>query len=301
MSERGTTFITGASGFVGGRVAQAFKSASRNILVSANRKGWPEPKSEFESITVSAQSVAGLARIFETAQCSSVLHFATHFSSSLDAQSTNQIVESNLKFGILVAEAAYLAGVQTFLNVATSWEFFRTSNPDHVAVFSQYASTKRAFRAYLDERFGDTGFIKHLVLEETIGDTDTRQKLVPMLIRSSWSGELVHLREPHAKLNLAAVDGLAHYLLQASPDFLELKRIQGASSFFKVSPMNIIETLEGLGVRPNFELTSPSDVYAATPRLHSIQIPSLALPVISSLPETLRSLAAYLSSEQHHK
>lgn len=275
--------LTGSTGFLGAEVCRVFEANGLKVLKTQGRAG---SGSGENCIDVASTDVAGLAGILKAENCLATLHFATDFSSEEDPKIAEQVCATNLSFAIKVAEASALAGVPHFLNVASTWEWLRIANSKRTPPFPPYSASKQAFRTYLDHRFGPVGYVKNLVIEESLGEGDARPKLVPSLISAGLRGEIFLVKDPDVSMNFADSTALASFLLQNLPDLGRLPYLFGYADYIDVKFEDLVREFRNLGLalQTRNSTNEVNQSYA-----HSrVTLQSLGIPVLSSARRSLK-------------
>lgn len=288
--------ISGSSGYLGGVAAKICERLDFGVLATSRRPGH-NPNVSFE-IDICANDIEIVARQIARHKCRAVLHFATEFSRSTSGTNVEGLVSANLQFSIKLAEAAKMAGVPHFINVASTWEMTRRAIRGADELLTPYASSKRAFRAYLDERFGDNGYVKNVFLEESIGPSDHRDKIVPNLIRSSLFGVPMEVRDPDLGLNFALAESLASFMV----DEASLTRMPYEFGFISYKNVTIAEVA---AIIKSIDQPEPSlkIVEGRSKRSSRVSLPELDLPIIwdsgpPPLTIVIRQLVDSLSKER---
>lgn len=290
-----TLLISGSSGYLGGVAARACKNQGFEVLATSGRGG-NTPNASI-NIDIHANGVTSLAKQIEGHRCRAVLHFATEFSRSTSGNSAESIVSANLQFAIKLAEAAKMAGVPHFINISSTWEKTRSVLRGVEVLLTPYASSKRAFRAYLDERFGDSGYVKNLFLEETIGPTDHRDKVVPNLIRSALAAEPYVVREPNLGLNFALAESLASYLIEDG-NWITMAYESGYVSYPKVTVGMVAELIRSMGqLDPILQISEAEEKGLPRVSLFELEMPIIRDFQAPPLPTVLRRMVDNLAKD----
>lgn len=288
--------ISGSSGYLGGVTAKTCERLGFGILATSRRPGLNRNVS-FE-IDIRANDIEAVARQIAGHKCRAVLHFATKFSRSTSGANIEDLVSANLEFSIKLAEAARMAGVPRFINVASTWEMTRKVIRGADELLTPYASSKRAFRAYLDERFGDNGYVKNVFLEESIGPYDHRDKIVPNLIRSSLSGAPMEVRDPNLGLNFALAESLANFMVDED-NHASMPYEFGYISYTDVTIAGVAAIIKSIHQsEPSLQIAE-----GRSNRSARVSLPELGLPIIwdpgpPPLEDVLRNLVESLSRER---
>ena len=277
--------LTGSTGFLGAEVCRIFEGSGLKILKTQGRanSGFGE-----NYLDIASMGIPEIAGRLKTENCLATFHFATDFSQETDPTIAEQVCAANLVFAIKVAEASALAGVANFLNIASTWEWLRTANSETSTPFPPYSASKQAFRTYLDHRFGPNGFVKNLVIEESLGEGDSRPKLIPSLIRAGLQGEVFSVRDPDARMNFADSSGLALFLLENLQELGNLPYVIGYADFTDLGIKDIVREIYDLGI--SVQTRSPSKSKILRPARVTLQ--SLGIPIYSNATRSLRDALA---------
>ena len=209
--------VTGGTGFIGQHlvrklVAGGFKTTA---LV--------RPSSDISSllglgrdvqIVELNQSFESIKRCFNENSFDAVFHLATHFAAEHDPAQIDELVNSNITFGMKVAEAAASNKVENFINVGTNWQYYHSAS---YRPLNLYASLKQAFEDILLYYSDAKGLkVANVILFDTYGDNDNRQKLIPLLLANKLGDKPIKLSPGEQLMDLTHVDKVVSTLLLAN-------------------------------------------------------------------------------------
>ena len=282
--------LTGSTGFLGAEVCKVFESNGLRVLKTAGRSNGSIGRNYLD---VASMSLPDIAARLESENCFATLHFATNFNPETAPKIAEQVCEANFTFAMKVAEASALAGVSNFVNIASTWEWLRTSNGESNAFFPPYSASKQAFRTYLDHRFGQNGFVKNLVIEESLGEGDSRPKLIPSLISAGLRGEVFLVRDPDVKMNFADSSALAIFLLQNLQELGNLPYVFGYADFTEIKINDLVQVIHDVGL--SVETRTYSESHSTS--ISRVSLQSIGIPIYSSATRTLRDAFAGILRE----
>jgi nucleoside-diphosphate-sugar epimerase len=147
-----------------------------------------------------------LENAFERAQPSHLFHLATHFEAVHNPQSILPMIDANVYFGCRLAEACRIVPDCAFVNVESFWQH-TSSNSE---LLSLYALTKSLFSRIGNFYRINRGLdFRSLVVPDTFGLGDTRQKLLSRVIAAGVRNESLALSEGLQLIDLVHVDDVS--------------------------------------------------------------------------------------------
>jgi len=198
--------ITGATGFVGRHLTR--RLAAHGWRVDAIVRPSSDTRCLDGVAELGVHACDGGADGVRAALAASapdvVFHLATHYVAEHSADDIDVLVESNLRFGAHVLQAASANGVRAFVNAGTSWQNF---NDAAYRPVNFYAATKQAFEdliAYYADACGLR--VATLRLFDTYGPDDPRRKLFWALRNAVETGIAMDMSPGEQVLDLLYVD-----------------------------------------------------------------------------------------------
>jgi len=233
-SARRRFLVTGATGFIGSRLARELVSegADTHVLV--------RPSSSLEEIEcvrgrltvhVHDGTAEGLNDILIKAAPEVVFHLATLFVAQHENCQVGPLVDSNVRFSALLFEAMRQAGVRAIVNTGTSWEHFENRDYDPVSL---YAATKYAAQNLLEYYVRAEGFRAiSLKLYDIYGPRDPRRKLIALLTEIAESGATLAMSPGEQLIDMVHVDDVLRAFTVARD--LVLQSAQATHRVYSVS------------------------------------------------------------------
>ena len=160
-----------------------------------------------------------------------VIHLASLFLSRHASEDIEDLVNSNLTFGLHILEAMNNNEINAFVNTSTTWEHY--NNEDYNPV-NLYAATKKSFESLLlyYTKCEDLNAIT-LKLYDSYGKGDTRKKLIPYLLTSIKKNELnLDMSEGNQEICLVHVEDIAKAYYIAFEKIIAMKKRGVYRSFF---------------------------------------------------------------------
>jgi nucleoside-diphosphate-sugar epimerase len=216
--------VTGATGFVGGHLANYLASQGHKVFALGRKASLETCESLDESVekvgleeSMQSQELLDIVRSLEIEV---VYHAATLFLKAHNIGDVGPLVESNLKFGINLAEAASMAGVKTFVNFSSIWQLKqRGANESQKTL---YAATKQAFLEVLKfYAFSSGPRVLNIYLNDTFGANDNRSKLVPAIRKAIVDSQSFRAINPGARINLSLVDDVVETVAELARNTVE--------------------------------------------------------------------------------
>ncbi len=213
--------ITGATGFIGNHLARILISKGVKVFTLV-RTG-----SDLKRIPTGAipseydGDISSLISIVSNIKPDVVIHLASCFIARHTHADINNLLDSNLKFGLQLMEAMSLAGCVKLINTGTAWQHFENRENDPVCL---YAATKTAFENLIEYYVRVKSFeVITLKLHDTYGPNDTRGKLINLLLSAALNGTDLDLSPGEQKINLVYIDDVVNAFLTAMEHFKEMK------------------------------------------------------------------------------
>lgn len=191
----GSVLITGATGYIGHRLAKRLLDMGLSVHALARRDSTLSRLQSLggklevhvidgESSGLSPGLSPGLSQCLKRAEAETVFHLAGD-SSGGDFQKT---LEANFLFGARLLEAMNDAGTRRMVNTGSFWQF---DEEGKAAPNSLYAAAKQAFQDILGyyAAHRDMGCVT-LMLFDVYGPGDWRNKLMHVLLEASQGSQL---------------------------------------------------------------------------------------------------------------
>lgn len=206
--------LTGATGFVGGRLAQLLVEQGWNVHVIV-RPGSARKLLHETSLTVHVDDgVTPLHGIVAAAEPEVCFHLAGSFVGVHSDVDIQRFVVDNVLFGTRLADAfATEMGECYFVNTGSYWQNAGGREYHPVAL---YAATKQAFQDIL-QFYAESGRLRvaNLKLFETYGRSDGRPKLLNLLLEAAAKATPIGLSDGRQLVDLVHVDDAAAACLAA--------------------------------------------------------------------------------------
>lgn len=208
--------VTGATGFVGGRLVKRLLGERHEVHVvvrpSTDLNAFGEDLHRLVSHRHSA-TTKSMIQIIESAYPDAVIHVASLFLGEHKSENVDDLIRSNVLLSTQLTEAMAVNGVNLLINVGTSWQHFEDADYNPVNL---YAATKQAFRSILSF-YVETGNLKVINLElfDTFGPGDQRGKLFALLDQLRKSGESLAMSPGYQQIDPIYIDDVSEAFVVA--------------------------------------------------------------------------------------
>ena len=205
MADR--ALVTGATGFVGGRLAKRLADEGWEVH-SLVRRPPGDPAVRTLSAIGDAHyhdgSMESLQRLVSLSRPTVVFHLAARFVADHRPSDVDGLIHDNILFGTQLLEAMRAAGAKRIVNAGSAWQHYRNAEYSPVGL---YAATKKAF-ADLLEYFVEAHGVHAVTLElsDTYGPDDVRRKLIPLMLEAEQTKRGLSMVRGELPLNFVHVD-----------------------------------------------------------------------------------------------
>ncbi len=220
MSDVRTSVLTGATGFLGRNVLAELTHTNLKILTVTRNKSKAQIATQNVEVAPvdSYSSIEELRKFFSAIQgCVVLAHLATHYSTAHSATDVEKLVEANIHFPLRLVDAlSRIKPGSAVVNISTLFQHFESKSYSPVSL---YAATKESFLKLL-EFYAETNALK--IVDVTIGDTygatDTRGKLMSLLINNLGSENTLNLGSGLQNMSLTHVSDAALAIVNVMQD-----------------------------------------------------------------------------------
>ncbi|MDX8380855.1 MAG: NAD-dependent epimerase/dehydratase family protein [Ghiorsea sp.] len=193
-----TVLLTGATGFLGSQLLEALLNAGYKVIVLKRSTSDTGRINQLLSlIKVYDVDCIPLENAFKEQRVDAVIHTACHY--GRDIESTADLVESNVMFGLRVVDACIQHNVRTFVNTDT---FFNNGEGKQKHL-SGYILSKKQFVEWLYQKSNSLQII-NLKLQHMFGPKDGGSKFIPWVISE--------MDQRKAEINLSPGDQLRDFI-----------------------------------------------------------------------------------------
>jgi len=208
--------VTGATGFIGHHLAARLVADGWHVTALQRAASSSSAACvELRNLGVEIapfESGADVQRLARTSTPDAVFHLATHYLKEHAPEDVPALIDANVSFGTHLLEG--LRGSAATVVSAMSYFQFTEGTPTPMSL---YSATKQAFLDICEYyRTVDGADIRQVVLFDTFGQGDTRNKLMPHLLGALSEGRQVRLGPSRQPINLLYIDDVVSGLLAAA-------------------------------------------------------------------------------------
>lgn len=204
--------VTGARGFIG-------KNITHNLLENNQVVALLKPNSKlgFYHKNLSEYhydyDLIDLIDLFRIENFDLVIHLASYYPNKHTNEDVDKILNSNLKLGTHLLQAASTTQTRKFINTLSHSQYYHNDSYNPVNL---YAASKEAFTKLIDFYSDNYNIdVINLLLYETFGENDHRNKVLNLLRESISSKEVVNLSPGNQLLNFVHIDDVVEAYLVA--------------------------------------------------------------------------------------
>ena len=196
--------LTGALGFVGGELARSLIAEGRDVTLLVREGKQREAKTKFsdarEIVTLEDLVKSPQARVFGT-----IFHLATFYTYRNTIEDIPNLIDGNITLPTTLADIAANWGSKvSFVNVSTFMQHFQGAAYSPTCLYAATKKSTEEILNYYNNAF--EGFTTaHLVFPHIYGESDTRLKLLNLLIQAAKTQSSLSLASGRQLLDLVHV------------------------------------------------------------------------------------------------
>lgn len=208
--------VTGATGFVGSNLCKYLIENNWEVsIISRPSSDYTNINSVLNKVQLFEYdwNVEKLISFFKEKEADVVFHLASLFIAEHESNQINQLVDSNIKFGLHILEAMKESSTKQLINTGTSWQHYHTNEYNPVNL---YAATKQAFESLI-KYYTEAENIRCITLKlfDTYGESDTRPKLINLLHKFADENKELNMSPGEQILDLVHVDDVVRAFVKA--------------------------------------------------------------------------------------
>ena len=205
----GHALVTGGTGFVGTALLRRLVADGWTVDALVRT---PDPTlPPGVTARVIPPTVEGIIDLVGTIAPTHCFHLATAFRGVHVPADITPLMDTNLTFGTMLAEACIRIPGIRFVNTGTVWQHYDAAPYSPVSL---YAATKQAFADILTFYAEVHDLAVHSIeLMDTYGPDDPRPKLIPFLVQAARAGTVLEMTDGTQLIDLVHVEDAVGALL----------------------------------------------------------------------------------------
>ncbi|HEY5993156.1 MAG TPA: NAD(P)-dependent oxidoreductase [Gallionellaceae bacterium] len=238
--------VTGATGFVGSHLVRRLVRDGWKVHIISRHGSTVPGYPEFHDITnhVHDGSTEGMVSCVAQTKPDVVFHLASMIQAQHEPKDIEPMLRGNVLFASQLIEGMRVNGVTKLVNTGTFWQHYNNEEYNPVCL---YAATKQAFESILEYYVQACGFkVITLMLFDTYGVDDHRQKLFNILKRAATTGETLNMSPGEQLIAPVYVDDVTETFVLAADRLM--KNVSLAHERYAVSPMHPIRLRDLVGL-----------------------------------------------------
>ena len=195
--------ITGSNGFIGSNILEGALLNDKVILIlrrKDNKKKFNNKKIK----TLYFDNYNQLDKKLKKIKADIVIHCATHYIKDHKTEDISRFAESNILFGNIILDNLKNMKTKKFINFSTVWEDYNAVKNNNINLYSVY---KKAYALLINyyKKIIPGVFFYEIMLSETFGINDKRQKLINVLKNNYKANKSTKINSSNLSINLLNV------------------------------------------------------------------------------------------------
>lgn len=212
--------VTGATGFIGSHLCKRLVKDGWIVHAVVRKLSNTSVFSDYGdqiNFHLYNGSIVDMIEILKTAKPDVVFHLASLFIAQHNSDQIDSLLQSNITFGVHLAEAMVISGCNCLVNTGTSWQHLDDKEYKPVCL---YAATKQAYESLL-YFYHTTSKLRviHLKLFDSYGPGDLRPKLFSLLRKAAMENKTLLMSPGKQLIDLVYIDDIVEAYIKASSLF----------------------------------------------------------------------------------
>lgn len=210
--------ITGITGYVGSNIARYIVNNMECQVIGIKREtsnmDYVRDIEDKIKLYQFGGSFKEIDEILSIEKPDIIFHLAARFLHNHTSDDIDDLINSNIRFGVYILESMKKNGVKFLINTGTSWLHYNNEEYNPVNL---YAATKRAFQDIL-KFYTETYNLNVITLElaDTYGPGDRRKKVINLLREAYLNGKVLDMSPGKQVMNFVYIDDVVSAYLHAA-------------------------------------------------------------------------------------
>lgn len=198
--------ITGSNGFIGSNILK--KTYSNNKIILILRKKNHKKNDYNKNIKkIYYSNYVQLDKKLKKIKAEIIIHCATHYIKEHKTQDISKFASSNILLGNIILDNLKNMKTKKFINFSTVWEDYNGIRDNNINLYSVYKKAYALLLNYYKKKFQKI-FFYEIMLSETFGLNDKRQKLINVLRNNYKKNRITRINSSNLFINLLNVDDI---------------------------------------------------------------------------------------------
>jgi nucleoside-diphosphate-sugar epimerase len=209
-----TALITGATGFIGGHLVRRLVRLGWKVNALTRKVSTNPVLAECVTWHTYQGDYASVSHAVAISKPDVVIHLASLFLSDHKAEQLDQLIDSNLRFGMHLLEAMRQNNITHFINTGTSWQHYNDAAYDPVNL---YAATKQSFESVIDY-YCNVHNLSAVTLKifDTYGPNDYRGKIVTLINEAIKNQTELEMTDGNQSIHLVEISDVTQAFIKAT-------------------------------------------------------------------------------------
>lgn len=202
-----TILVTGATGYIGREFIKAFHNKYDIVAIVRESSETIQIKDTNCKIE-KFKNFEDIENIFTRYAISGIVHFASNVVVEHDYDNIDDLLDSNIKYGVYLLELSKKFNIEWFINTGTFWQNYENDNYNPVNL---YAATKEAFEIVAKYYTQTSNLVFTTIkLNDTFGANDTRPKIFNLWDKYSKSGDILDMSQGEQIIDISYIEDVVN-------------------------------------------------------------------------------------------
>jgi len=195
--------LTGSTGFIGSNILNKIKIDNKVFIIKRSHSKKKILKNKNIKL-LEFNNYKTLSNKLKKIKVDIIIHCATHYKKNHKFSDIEKFASSNIVLGNIILDNLDILEPKKFINFSTIWEDSNGLKENPANLYAAYKKSFNSIIEYYKKRNPNIKFID-IILADTFGENDTRNKLINTLIKNHKKKEKTEIVSKKLFLNLLNV------------------------------------------------------------------------------------------------
>ncbi len=195
--------LTGSTGFIGSNILNKIKIDNKVFIIKRSHSKKKILKNKNIKL-LEFNNYKTLSNKLKKIKVDIIIHCATHYKKNHKSSDIEKFASSNIVLGNIILDNLDILEPKKFINFSTIWEDSNGLKDNPANLYAAYKTSFNSIIEYYKKRNSNIKFID-IMLADTFGENDTRNKLINTLIKNHKKKEKTEIVSKKLFLNLLNV------------------------------------------------------------------------------------------------